>query len=124
MRLEVGVQVGVEVAKKAVKRGAQGRKRNSRKRRPGLENRDRVDVRPNHVRAKPYGLVQRGASTHHWVENRQPLQTAGGVVVRPLGAGCELLEDGAERGAAASSPPLVKVGVRSEQVLVEHFLPR
>ena len=114
----------MEIAEETVERGAQRRKRNAGERRASLENRNGVDVRPNHVRAKPYGLVQRGAAAHHRVENRQSLQTAGGVVVGKLGGGRELLEDGAERGTAAARPPLVKVGVRPEQVLVEHFPPR
>ncbi len=92
------------------------------KRGAGLCNGNGVDVRSYNVGSQADCFVKGRTAAHHRVKHNFVLKPARGVVITAFYAG-ELFENRPKSRAAPSRPPLVQVGIRTKQVLVEHFLP-
>ena len=88
-----------------------------------MNDRDRVNISPDDVGPQADGLVQSSAAPHHRVKHYFAIKTAGSIVAAAFSVRREVLQDGTECSAAPTCPPLVQVGIRAEQVLVEHLLP-
>ncbi len=124
MGAEQIAQRGDQALVKAVELGLQNGRRPPGQRRPGLQDRDRIDVHAHHRRSQADGLVQRRAAAHHRIENDLTSQPAGAIIIPRLGIIDQTLQDEPEGAAATTAPPLMQIGVRPVVMLVVRFIAR